>query len=41
VLVETGFWPETVPFEADELATVVAVINDRAKQAQKGARRAR
>lgn len=39
---ETGFWPETVPFDTEELATVVTVINDRAKAAQqKQARRGR
>lgn len=38
MLVETGYWPGSIPFEADELATVVAVLNERAKAARKANR---
>jgi len=35
VLVETGYWPAEVPFDAAELATVVSVLNERAKKANR------
>jgi hypothetical protein len=35
VLVETGFWPGNVPFEQEELMTVVKVLNDRARKANR------
>lgn len=31
VLVATGYWPPTIPFEGRDLATVVKILNKQAK----------
>jgi hypothetical protein len=32
VLIETGYWPPQIPFDMEELATVVSVINQQRKE---------
>jgi hypothetical protein len=38
VLTETGYWPPDIPFTTVDLATVMKVFEDRAKEIQRARR---
>jgi hypothetical protein len=36
VLVVTGYWPHHIPFDSQDLATVIDVLNEQAKESKRG-----
>jgi hypothetical protein len=39
VLVVTGFWPHDIPFDSQDLATVIDVLKEQAKEAKRARKR--
>jgi hypothetical protein len=39
VLVATSFWPQDIPFDSQDLATVIDVLNEQAKEAKRASKR--
>jgi hypothetical protein len=35
VLVVTGYWPQEIPFDSDDLATVIDVLKEQAKETKR------